>query len=273
MERIRAERSDLGREMSPDRGGERVAAHRAAPELIERNEIRGRELLIRRLRIQRREPADIAADEIHFELRDAVGHRLVQRNTHPGLGRLHGAVEHDLFRQPLHVLRQRHRGCGRNRPRFAEQPEHRVADVSRQGIRLARQDQRIRRHRDAQFADRTLQREPALHVGVAVQRRRGHLAGDPCDQIEADGCRIPRGNTFHLSRCVADHGGTGNVLREQIEADEVRGRLGCVGHRDVERIFFAGCHRVRVRERERERRIPHQHGARGAARHLHRPDR
>ena len=100
--------------------------HDAAPvqELLEvqerLREVGSRELQVGRIGMLRRKPRDVAANEVHLELRNAVGHRLVKSDPHAGFRRLHRAVEHNLFRDARHVPRQRRAGSGRHRPRLPE---------------------------------------------------------------------------------------------------------------------------------------------------------
>ena len=212
-------------------------------------------------------------EEIQGEVRGRVAERLVQVHAQPGLGGRHAHVEHDLTREAQHVPGKGGGGRRRHGPCLAEQSERGGAQVRWQASRLRRQHQRIRRQRHAQLSNRVFECEAARDLLVRIERRGGDLAGDAGDQIERHGGRVAGRDELDRLGRLADQRRAREVAREQVEAHEVRGRLGRVGHRDVKTVRFPRGHDFRVDERQRVGRVAHQHRAGGAPANRHRAHR
>ena len=126
MERLRRPGSDsVGARIAATASAKHVAANRAAAQLVEAGEVVLREREVVRRRVALGQPRVVAADEVHPQLRGAVGAAARAADAEAGFGHFDRAIEHDLLREALHVRRQRRRRRRRDRPRLAEQAERR----------------------------------------------------------------------------------------------------------------------------------------------------
>ena len=141
MEGRGAELQEVGRHHVGHGLGEDIAAHRAAPQVVEAHVVRAGELQILGSRVRLWQSRVRVPEEIQGEVRGRVAKRLVQVHAQPGLGGRHGHVEYDLTREAQHVPGKGGGGRRRHGPCLAEQSERGGAQVRWQTSRLRRQHQ------------------------------------------------------------------------------------------------------------------------------------
>ena len=112
--------------------GKAIAAYGLASQRVETGEVLLGERQVVGPRVNIGKPLVLVAQEIHREMRRAIGQWLAQADAESGFGRFNRAVDDDLLRESLDALGQCGRRSGRDRPRLAEQADGRVTQALRQ---------------------------------------------------------------------------------------------------------------------------------------------